>query len=85
MSIALHSAELAAHAYLAGHDPDRFQKRLARDVGGQVLLATGLSHGMVRRSAQAALSATARVFPSMVASIAMRTRVSERAIARARQ
>lgn len=84
MSIALHSAELAAHAYLAGQDPNRFQKRLARDVGRQVLLATGLSHGMVRRSTQAALSTTAGFFPSMVASIALRTRVSERALARAR-
>jgi menaquinone-9 beta-reductase len=85
MSIALHSAELAAHAYLAGHEPDSFQKRLARDVRSQVLLATGLSHGMVRRSTQSALSATAGRFPSMVASIALRTRVSERALARVRR
>ena len=84
VSVALHSAELAAHAYLAGHDPDVFQKRLARDVGGQVLLATGLSHGMVRRSTQVALSATAGLFPSVVANIASRTRVSDRALARAR-
>jgi flavin-dependent dehydrogenase len=84
MSIALHSAELAAQAYLAGEDTDRFQKRLARDVGGQVLLATSLSHGLVRRPMQAALSATAGLFPGMVAAIALRTRVSESARTRAR-
>jgi menaquinone-9 beta-reductase len=84
MSIALHSAELAARAYLAGEDTDRFQKRLAHDVGGQVLLATSLSHGLVRRPMQAALSATAGLFPGMVAAVALRTRVSESAITRAR-
>jgi len=84
MSIALHSAELAASAYLAGRDPDSFQKRLARDVRGQVLLATSLSHDLVRRPMQAALSAAARVLPGIVATLAARTRVSDRALARAR-
>jgi menaquinone-9 beta-reductase len=83
MAIALHSAELAAQAYLAGRSPDAFQKRLARDVSGQVLLATSLSHGLVRRPTQTALNAVA-LFPRMVAAIASRTRVSTGALARAR-
>lgn len=84
MSIALHSAELAARTYLAGLGADAFQKQLARDVTGQVLLATGLSHGLVRRPTQAALSATARLFPGVMAAIASHTRVSDAALARTR-
>ena len=82
MSIALHSAELAVQTYLAGQSAGAFQRRLARDVAGQVLLATGLSHGLVRRPTQAALSATARLFPGMMAAVASFTRVSDAALAR---
>ncbi len=60
ISIALHSAELAAATYLEGGDADAYQRRLSRDVTGQVLLATALSHALVRRPAQAALGAAAR-------------------------
>ena len=84
MSIALHSAELAATSYLAGGDAGAFQKRLARDVNAQVLLATGLSHGLVRRPSQVALGAAARLFPAIMASVASRTRVSDAALARTR-
>jgi flavin-dependent dehydrogenase len=84
MSIALHSAELAASAHLAGQSADVFQRRLARDVAGQVLLATGLSHGLVRRATQSALSATARLFPGMMAAVAAHTRVPDAALARTR-
>jgi len=84
MSIALHSAELAARTYLAGLGADAFQRRLGRDVTGQVLLATGLSHGLVRRTTQNALSATARLFPGMMAAIASHTRVPDAALARTR-
>jgi flavin-dependent dehydrogenase len=84
MAIALHSAELAAQASLAGGGPEVFQKRLARDVGGQVLLATGLSHGLVRRSTQTALNAAAGLLPRLVATIAWGTRVPAGALTRAR-
>jgi flavin-dependent dehydrogenase len=82
MSIALHSAELAARAYLAGQDADAFQRRLARDVRGQVLLATCLSHALVRRPGQAALSLAARLAPGLMASVAAHTRVSDAVLAR---
>ena len=83
MSIALHSAELAARTLLAGGGPDAFQARLFRDVTFQVLLATALSHGLVRAASQVALSRTARLFPGIMAMIASHTRVSDRALARA--
>ncbi len=82
MSIALHSAELAARIYLAGGDAEEFQTRLARDVRGQVLLATCLSHALVRRPGQAALSLAARLAPRLVAAVAAHTRVSDAALAR---
>ncbi len=82
MSIALHSAALAATVHLAGHPPEVFQRRLARDVAGQVRLATAVSRGLVRPSMQALLGVTARAFPGLVSSLAARTRVSEAALSR---
>ena len=82
MSIALHSAHLAAAIYLAGGDADTFQRRLARDVTSQVRLSTVLSAGLVRRQVQAALSAVARRLPGLMAAVASRTRVSEAALSR---
>jgi flavin-dependent dehydrogenase len=82
MSIALHSAQLAAATYLAGGRADAFQRRLARDVIGQVLWATALSHGMVRRPGQAALFTAARRLPGLMAAVASSTRVSDAALAR---
>ncbi|HSO32744.1 MAG TPA: FAD-dependent monooxygenase [Labilithrix sp.] len=82
MSIALHSAELAATTYLEGGDADAYQRRLARDVSGQVRLATLLSHGLVRRPAQVALGAAARVWPGLMSSVAFHTRVSDAALSR---
>jgi flavin-dependent dehydrogenase len=83
MSIALHSGQLAAATYLDGGDADAFQRRLARDVTGQVMLATGLSLALVRRPAQRALGAAARLLPGFMAAVAKHTRVPEAALARA--
>jgi flavin-dependent dehydrogenase len=83
MSIALHSAELAAITFLAGGTADTFQQRLARDVSAQVRLATLVSQGLVRRPAQRALGAAARLLPGLVAALASFTRVSDAALARA--
>jgi flavin-dependent dehydrogenase len=82
MSIALHSAELAAATYLEGGTPDGYQRRLARDVMGQVLLATLLSHGLVRRAGQVALGAAARLWPGLMSAVALHTRVSDAALSR---
>ncbi|MCE9573107.1 MAG: FAD-dependent monooxygenase [Deltaproteobacteria bacterium] len=82
MSIALHSAALAARTYLAGGDADGYQRQLARDVARQVMLSTVLSQGLVRPAAQAALGAAARVWPGLMATVAAHTRVSAAALAR---
>ncbi len=82
MSIALHSAQLAAAIYLAGGDANAFQQRLAHDVTSQVWLSTVLSAGLVRRPVQLALAAAARRLPGLMAMVASHTRVSNDAIAR---
>jgi flavin-dependent dehydrogenase len=83
MSIALHSAELAANTYLQGAGADAYQRKLAHDVTGQVLLATAMSHGLVRRSGQAVLGAAARLWPGLLSTVASQTRVPDAALFRA--
>jgi flavin-dependent dehydrogenase len=82
MSIALHSAALAATTCVAGHGPEVFQAQLARDVAAQVWLATALSQGLVRQPAQTMLGVASRLWPGVVAQLATRTRVSAAALAR---
>jgi menaquinone-9 beta-reductase len=81
MSIALHSAELAAMTYLAGSNAQTYQTRLARDVRGQVLFATGVSQALVRSVGQSALTTAARLWPGLMSTIIFRTRVSDAALA----
>jgi menaquinone-9 beta-reductase len=81
-SIALHSAELAAATYLEGGTADAYQRRLAREVTGQVLLATILSQGLVRRPGQAVVGAAARLWPGLMSTVAFHTRVSDAALSR---
>jgi flavin-dependent dehydrogenase len=83
MSIALHSAELASSIYLSGGSAESYQRRLARDVRAQVFLATILSQALVRRRAQRTLGAVARMAPRIVSTVALRTRISDAALARA--
>jgi flavin-dependent dehydrogenase len=83
MSIALHSAELAAATFLEGGTADAYQRRLSLDVAAQVRLATVLSQGMVRRAGQAAFGAAARAWPGLVSAVASRTRVPQAALSRA--
>jgi flavin-dependent dehydrogenase len=83
MSIALHSGRLAARTYLGGGDARAFQRLLARDVTAQVMLATALSLGLVRRPAQRVLGAAARLLPGLLSAVAGHTRVPDEALARA--
>jgi menaquinone-9 beta-reductase len=83
MSIALHSAELASSIYLAGGSAEAYQRRLAHDVRAQVSLATILSQGLVRSSIQRVLGAAAHLLPRLVSNVALRTRISDAALARA--
>ncbi len=82
MSIALHSAELAAATYLEGGDAETYQQRLARDVKGQVFLATCLSRALVSRVGQAALGGAAHLWPGLMKLVASHTRVSDAALSR---
>lgn len=82
ISIALHSAELAASIYLVGGGPNEYQARLAQDVRWQVRLATALSRALVQRPGQVALFLAARAWPNLMAAAAARTRVSDHALAR---
>lgn len=82
MSIALHSAQLAARTFIQGGSADDYQRQLARDVTGQMVLATALSLGMVHGAVQSLLGALARVWPGVMSTVALHTRVSDAALAR---
>jgi flavin-dependent dehydrogenase len=84
LAIALHSAHAAADAYLAGVDADVFQRRLARDLKGQVTGATLLSQALVRPWAQGVIAAAARLQPRLLTAAATRTRISQKALLRTR-
>ena len=64
MSIALHSARLAADTFRAGETPETFQRLLSRDVRAQVRLATLLSRALVQTGTQRLLMEFARFFPA---------------------
>lgn len=82
ISIALHSAELAASTYLCGGGPNEYQDRLARDLRWQIRLATTLSRALVQRPGQRALFLAARMWPSLMGAAASHTRVPDHALAR---
>jgi flavin-dependent dehydrogenase len=82
ISIALHSAELAASTYLCGGGPNEYQERLARDVKWQVRLATLLSRAFVPRPGQLALFLAAQMWPGLLSTAAFHTRVRDRALLR---
>jgi menaquinone-9 beta-reductase len=75
ISMALHSAHLAATCYLSGQSADAFQRHFARDVGRQVQAATFLSRLLVSPPAQAVLAAGARALPGLMRTIARGTRL----------
>jgi menaquinone-9 beta-reductase len=77
MSIALHSARLAASAYLAGLGARAFQAQLADDIGVQVRRATWLSRVFIRRGPQHGLLVAARLLPAALRLGAAVTRVPE--------
>ena len=80
ISIALHSARLAAQYYLAGKTNCEFQSALSRDVTGQVRRATLLSRMLVHPKAQAVAMAVAQLAPTLVGHIAQRTRIPGRCL-----
>ncbi len=73
MSIALHSAQLAAALVCAGGDAAQFQQALARHVSRQVGLATTFSRALV--SAPALLTLGAGLWPGSLRRLAGSTRI----------
>ncbi|WP_297295910.1 FAD-dependent monooxygenase [uncultured Methylovirgula sp.] len=84
MSIALHSARLAAHHFLEGDDVEAFQMRLAQDVTHQVRRATLLSQMLLQPFGQKAGMAAIRHLPALLRVAARATRISENHIRAAR-
>ncbi|MBC8128854.1 MAG: NAD(P)/FAD-dependent oxidoreductase [Rhizobiaceae bacterium] len=75
MSMALHSAHLAARCHLSGGSANDFQKRFAADVAGQVRRATLLSRLLVHGWAQTVSAGGLSVLPSILAAVASNTRL----------
>jgi menaquinone-9 beta-reductase len=80
MSIALHSAKLAAECYLRGEDAEAYQQRLAAHVSRQVWRATLLSRALVSAGCQRLAMAAAFCVPSVLMLGAALTRIPARAI-----
>jgi flavin-dependent dehydrogenase len=81
MSIALHSAALAAGMFLAGADAASFHRRLAGDVTGQIRRASALHALSLNPLTRAALFGTARAWPGLLPLAARATRVPAARIA----
>lgn len=80
MSIALHSARLAARGYLAGESTGAYQQRLAGDLGLRVRAATLGSQALVRPWGQTTAMFGASLLPGLIATAARATRVPEAAL-----
>ena len=72
ISIALHSAHLAAAMFLAGNTADAYQLRLANELGRSVKMATAISRAVV---ASPRLVQLARLCPPLLRPVANGTRV----------
>lgn len=80
MSIALHSASLAAACFLAGETPDAYRARLATQLQRGMTLATALSRAMVTRGGRTLAPALLTMAPGLLRSIAVRTRIPAEAL-----
>ena len=81
MSIALHSARLAASTFLSGGTADNYQRRLAADVEKQVALATTISRALVSPGGQALCALAAGWMPWAIGAAARATRIPDKALA----
>jgi len=77
MSIALHSAHLAAAMYLGGRTAEEFQQHLQREIRPSIAFATTLSRIMIACPAAAQM---VRLWPPLLRQIASQTRVPVRAL-----
>jgi flavin-dependent dehydrogenase len=79
MSIALHSAHLAAQTFLAGGSAESFQKSLGQELRYSVTMASAVSRAVI---ACPALAGIGRLWPSLLRHIARRTRIPSDALTR---
>lgn len=82
MSIALHSAALAAQMYLAGECVDRYDRCLQMQLNRGMSLATWLSRAMVTAAGGKLAPFGLSLFPQAIGWIAAGTRIPERALLR---
>jgi flavin-dependent dehydrogenase len=75
MSIALHSASLAARMFLTGGSPEDYHLVLRRHLGGSMRLSTALSRLMVSAAGRALVPAALSLMPSSLRWIANATRI----------
>jgi hypothetical protein len=75
MSIALHSATLAAQMYLAGESADRYHENLHSHLSRSMGLATALSRAMVSGIGRTLAPICLSVFPGAMHWIAKSTRI----------
>ena len=81
MSIALHSAALAAEMYLGGDTASSYHRKLHADLRRGMNLATLLSQGMVTGPGRALAPIGLSLFPNAMQWIARFTRIPDRALA----
>ena len=80
MSIALHSAALAAKMYLAGEGTDLYYRSLRSQLSRSMRLATWLSRAMVTGAGRSLAPFALSVFPNAMRWVAASTRVPEQAL-----
>jgi flavin-dependent dehydrogenase len=80
MSIALHSAALAAQMYLAGESVERYDRSLQMQLNRGMSLATWLSRGMVTAAGGKFAPFGLSLFPQAIGWIAASTRIPERVL-----
>ena len=75
MSIALHTAHLAAELYLHGRSPADLSTQLHRTLDRQITLATRISQALVSRRTQPLIRLAARLAPGVLPRLASATRI----------
>ena len=83
MAVALHTAGLAAGAFIAGQGARAYGRAAARELGRAARLTTLLSLAAVRTPGQAAAMQAFSLFPSLLPALARRTRLGGWASGRA--
>jgi flavin-dependent dehydrogenase len=80
MSIALHSAALAAQMYLSGKGTEEYSRTLRTQLGRPMRLATWLSQAMVTAGGRRAAPPLLSLLPRAMQWIAAATRIPDQAL-----